>query len=178
MHEKLDQVISQKAENIEIINKLQEQIVRLEIRAPSYGLVKGLAVNTVGAVVQSGQTLMEIVPLDKALEVQVKIAPKDIGHIKIGQPVQIKFSTYDFSRYGSVPGKLKQISATTFSAEDGERYYQGLVSLDKHYVGDNPGNTIMPGMTVMADIVTGDKTILQYMLKPIHRAVISAFTER
>lgn len=177
-HEKLDQIIAQKSENIEIVNKLQEQINRLQIRAPAKGLVKGLSVNTVGAVVRPGQTLMEIVPLGKQLEVQVKISPKDIGHLKIGQAVQLKFSTFDFSRYGSVTGRLEQISATTFTGENGERYYQGRVSLEKGHVGDDPGNVIMPGMTVMADIITGDKTILQYLLKPIHRAIKTAFTER
>jgi len=178
MHEKLDQVIAQKSENIEVIKKLEEQVDRLQIRAPARGLVKGLTVNTVGAVIQPGEKMMEIVPLGKKLEVQVKISPKDIGHLKIGQPVQVKFSTFDFSRYGAVLGRLDQISATTFSGNDGERYYQGHVSLGKDHVGNDPGNIIMPGMTVMADIITGDKTILQYLLKPIHRAMKTAFTER
>ena len=164
--------------NIEIINKLEERTSRLNLRAPARGLVKGLSVNTIGAVIQPGQTLMEIVPLDKDLEVSVKISPQDIGHLEVGQPVQVKFSTFDFSRYGSVQGHLEQISATTFSGEQGERYYQGRVSLVQNYVGTNPDNQIMPGMTVMADVITGEKTILEYMLKPIHVSLKTAFTER
>lgn len=145
---------------------------------PSRGLVKGLSVNTIGEVIQPGQTIMEIIPLDKALEVAVKISPQDIGHLKVGQAVQVKFSTFDFSRYGSIAGHLEQISATTFSGENGDRYYQGRILLDQNHVGVNPENMIMPGMTVMADVITGDKTILQYMLKPIHVSLKTAFTER
>ena len=177
-HEKLDQINAQKAENIEIVHSLKERIARLQIRAPITGIVKGLSVNTVGAVIQPGQTLMEIVPHDTNLEVLVKIMPKDIGHLKPGQPVQLKFSSFDFSRYGSATGQLDQISATTFSGTNGERYYQGHVALEKNYVGNNHNNIVIPGMTVMADIITGEKTILQYLLKPIHKAMKTAFTER
>lgn len=176
--ERLDQILSEKAQNFELIEKLQERISRLQIRAPIDGMVKGLSVNTIGAVIQPGQKIMEIVPLDKSLEVSVKISPQDIGHLQIGQNVQVKFSTFDFSRYGSLPGKLDRISATTFSSEDGERYYQGRILLDRNYVGSNPQNIILPGMTVMADVITGQKTILQYMLKPIHISLKTAFKER
>jgi len=177
-HEKLDQVLAEKAQNIEIIQKLEERISRLAIRAPTQGLVKGLAVNTIGGIVQPGQTIMEIVPLDRQLEVEVKISPKDIGHLTVGQPVQVKFSTYDFSRYGAVEGTLERISATTFTGDGGERYYQGIVLLSKNYVGNSPANMVLPGMTVMADIITGEKTILQYLLRPIHLSLKTAFTER
>lgn len=176
--ERLSLVSSEKAQNIEIIEKMQERIGRLNITAPSRGLVKGLNINTIGAVIKPGQNILEIVPLDKHLEVAVKISPQDIGHLKIGQPVQVKFSTFDFSRYGSVQGTLDHISATTFSSNEGDRYYKGRVILTQNYVGTNPDNTIMPGMTVMADVITGNKTILEYMLKPIHVSLKTAFTER
>ena len=108
----------------------------------------------------------------------MKISPQDIGHLKVGQAVQVKFSTYDFSRYGFVKGTLDQISATTFQGDKGERFYQGRILLDQNYVGNDPDNVVMPGMTVMADVITGEKTILQYMLKPIHLSMKTAFTER
>jgi membrane fusion protein, adhesin transport system len=177
-HERLDQVMAERAQNTEIIAKLKDRTDRLSVRAPVSGVVKGLAVNTVGAVAQPGQTLMEIVPLDAQLVVQARISPQYIGHLKTGQPVQVKLSSFDFSRYGFVTGTLEQISPTTFTGDKGERYYQGLIRLDRNYVGDNPHNTIVPGMTVMADIVTGRKTILEYLLKPIHVAVKTAFSER
>lgn len=174
----LDQILAEKEQNIQVIRKLDERIGRLDIRSPAHGFVKGLSVNTIGAVIQPGQTIMEIVPVDRRLEVRVKILPKDIGHLAIGQMVQVKFSTYDFSRYGSVQGKLDRISATTFTGENGDRYYQGFILLDKNYVGDSPENIVLPGMTVMADVITGEKTILQYLLKPIHVSLKTAFTER
>lgn len=176
--QQLSAVVAEMQQNIELINKLEERIGRLQVRSPADGVVKGLSVNTIGSVIQSGQTLMEIVPLNKNLEVSVKISPQDIGHLEIGQTVQVKFSSFDFSRYGSVQGKLDHISATTFSGENGGRYYQGRVLLDQDFVGVNPKNKIVPGMTVMADVVTGEKTILQYLLKPIHVSLKTAFTER
>ena len=178
INEKLDQIMAEEAQNKELMAKLTEQFERMHIKAPVRGLVKGLAVNTIGGVIQPGQTIMEIVPLNHQLEASVKISPQDIGHLKVGQSVQLKFSTFDFSRYGSMEGKLEQISPTTFAAEDGSRYYRGRVSLDKAFVGSNPNNIVLPGMTVMADIITGEKSILQYMLKPIHISLKTAFTER
>lgn len=176
--ERLDQIMAEIAQNAETIEKLKERVARLDIRAPTDGLVKGLAVNTLGAVIQPGQVLAEIVPLDERLMVQVKIPPQHIGHVRPGQSVQVKFSSFDFSRYGFVQGRLRQISATTFSGENGERYYEGRIDLEKAHVGDNPQNAIVPGMVVMADIVTGRKTVLDYLLKPIHNALKTAFTER
>lgn len=178
INERLDRILAEKSQNVEVIDKLQERINRMQIRAPSHGLVKGMIVNTAGAIIQPGQTLMEIVPLDKELEVQVKISPKDIGHLGAGQAVQLKFSSFDFSRYGSVKGTLDQISATTFANDSGERYYQGRILLSQNHVGHNTDNRIMPGMTVMADVITGEKTILQYLLKPIHVSLKTAFSER
>lgn len=177
-YEKLALVEADISQNREVIDKLQERIDRMSIRAPTDGFIKGISVNTIGAVVRPGDTLMEIVPQDKQLEVAVKISPKDIGHLKLGQKVQVKFSTYDFSRYGFVQGTLDYISATTFTVENDERYYQGRVLLNQDYVGGNPDNIILPGMTVMADVITGEKTILQYLLKPIHISLRTAFTER
>ncbi len=174
----LSVVVNEKAQNHELIEKLQERISRLKIKAPAHGLIKGLSINTIGSVVAPGQTIMEIVPLDEELEVSVKILPQDIGHLTIGQDVQVKFSTFDFSRYGSVKGRLAQISATTFVGENGDRFYKGRVLLEQNYVGEDQSNTIIPGMTVMADIITGKKTVLQYMLKPIHVSLKTAFTER
>ena len=172
----LESDMAQLKENIE---KLQEQVSRLEIRSSSYGYVKSLKVKTIGAVVQTGQVLAEIVPLEGNLIVETQINPKDVGHIQIGQRVTVKFSAYDFSRYGTVEGRLDYISATTFVNTDNSRYYLGRVSLSKNYVGnDSKYNIILPGMTVQADIVTGSKSILAYLLKPIHTSVSTAFTER
>jgi HlyD family secretion protein/adhesin transport system membrane fusion protein len=177
-NQKLGAVIALRAENRETIKKLTVRVARLDVRAPVRGIVKGLSVNTIGSVVQPGQVLMEIVPADAPLVVDLKIPTRYIGHMKTGQRVQVKFSSYDFSRYGAVPGRLDFISAAAFTGRNGERYYQGRVSLKRGYVGANPHDVIMPGMTVMADVITGDKTILEYLLKPIRNALSTAFTER
>jgi HlyD family secretion protein/adhesin transport system membrane fusion protein len=177
-NERLDQLMGEKAQNAEVISKMRDRVSRLEVRAPARGIVKGLAVNTVGAVVQPGQVVMEIVPVDEQIVVQVKISPQHIGHVKTGQKVQVKFSSFDFSRYGIVSGELDQISAATFTGDKGERYYQGRIRLDHNYVGHDPRNVVVPGMTVMAEIITGRKTVLDYLLKPIHIAMKTAFTER
>ena len=178
VNERLDAVLNEQQQNTEILSKLEQRYNRLTIRAPVDGIVKGLAVNTIGAIVKPGETLMEIVPVGHELVVQVKIAPQHIGHLKQGQPVKVKLSSYDFSRYGLVNGTLDHISATTFSAEGGERYYQGRIKLEHSYVGRDQANRIVPGMTVMAEIITGEKTILQYLLKPIHNSLKTAFSER
>jgi HlyD family secretion protein/adhesin transport system membrane fusion protein len=175
----LDAIEAELRQNQEVIAKLDGQVGRLELRAPVRGLVKGLAVNTIGAVVAPGQVLLEIVPLDETLMVEIRIPPQHIGHLSLGQPVQVRVSSYDFGRYGAVQGTLASVSATTFTGPTGERFYRGRVRLAQHHVGSDPvANPILPGMTVMADIVTGDKTVLDYLLKPIERSLKTAFTER
>jgi len=178
INERLDAIIADKAQNTELLREMEDRYQRLSIRAPVGGVVKGLAVNTIGAVIRPGETLMEIVPTGDELVVEVKIPPQHIGHLKLGQKVKVKLSSYDFSRYGLVNGTLEQISATTFSGEGGERYYQGRIRLEHNYVGRDKDKHIMPGMTVMAEIITGEKTILQYLLKPIHNSLKTAFSER
>lgn len=178
INERLDAVINEKAQNEELLRKLEERSNRLAVRAPVSGIVKGLAVNTIGSIVKPGETLMEIVPVDHEMVVQVKIQPQHIGHLKLGQPVKVKLSSFDFARYGLVNGKLEHISATTFDGQNGDRYYQGRVKLEHNYVGHDKSNLVVPGMTVMAEIITGEKTILQYLLKPIHNSLKTAFSER
>lgn len=160
------------------IEKLEDQLNRLAVKAPINGVVKGVAVFA-GNVVQPGATLLEVVPVTGEMLVESKVNPRDIGHINVGDPVKVKVLTYDFARYGSISGKLTNISASTFENKEGQPYYQATVSLDKQYFEHRNGKKYLkPGMTVQADIVTGQKTILQYLLKPVHRAGESAFRER
>ncbi|MFN7112807.1 MAG: HlyD family type I secretion periplasmic adaptor subunit [Alphaproteobacteria bacterium] len=177
-NQRLDGIISAQAQNQELMAKLRDRVARLDVRAPVRGTVKGLSVNTIGNVVQPGQTLMEILPADAPLVVSLKIPPRYIGHIRTGQSVQVKCSSFDFSRYGALPGTLEFISAASFSGDGGERYFQGRVRLSRSHVGEDTRNIVIPGMTVMADIITGEKTVLQYLLKPVRNAMSTAFTER
>ncbi len=177
--QKLGDVEEKRFETQDLYEKALLQVNRLEVRAPTNGVVKGLEVNTIGGVIRPGSRLMEIVPSGGELFAEVKVSPNDIGHIKIGYPVIIKVTSYDFSRYGSIDGKVTGLSATTFTNEQGQSFYKGLISLGKNYVGNVEGrNVILPGMIVNVDIITGTKSLLAYFLKPIHKALNSAFSER
>lgn len=173
-------VTAELAQVEESVARLQDRVKRLEVGAPVRGYVQNLKAKTVGAVVPAGGMIMEIVPVDDDLLVETKINTRDIGHLVTGQKVIVKVASYDFVRYGSVGGTLKSVSATTYLDEkDNTPYYKGWVHLDHPWVGDkNAGNRVLPGMTVQADIVTGEKTLLQYLLKPIHASVAQAFHER
>lgn len=162
----------------EVVARLKDRAHRLEIRAPVTGIVKGLAVNTIGEVVTSGASLMEILPIEEKLVVAIRIMTADMGHVTVGQSANVKVNSYDFGRYGVVPGKLVFISATTFVGANGEKFYRGRVELDRNYVGDREDLQVLPGMSVQAGIVTGEKTIIEYLLKPIQRAFESGLNER
>jgi HlyD family secretion protein/adhesin transport system membrane fusion protein len=168
--------LSQIEENIK---KLNEQVGRLNIVSPSDGIVKVLNIKTIGGVVESAQVLAQIVPLEGQLILETRIDPKDIGYINIGQKANVKISAYDFSRYGTVEGNVEYISATTFSNPDNSKYYTCRISIAKNYIGTDPTkNLIIPGMAVQADIVTGSKSLLAYLLKPINNSLTTAFSEK
>ena len=175
----LEEVETQIAQNKETLSKLQGRVDRMAVRAPVRGLVKGLRINTIGGVIGAGEPIMEIVPLDRTLIVEAHIPPREIGNLKVGQPARVKVSAFDFSRYGVIEGTLEFLSATTFVNEHEQSFYKGRITLSKNHVGHNPGeNLILPGMTVKADIITGEKTVLAYLLKPIHTSLDTAFRER
>ena len=159
--------------------RAEDRVDRLEIVAPVRGIVKGLRTKTINGVVRPGEALMELVPLGDALVAEVKIMPGDIGHVAIGQSARVKVSTYDSSRLGGVEGTLEHVSASTFQEDRGDAYYKGVIELSQDYVGSDPSaNPILPGMVVDADIVTGNRSLFRYLLKPIQRGLDSAFHER
>lgn len=163
----------------EALVQARDRVRRLKIVAPVRGIVKGLLIHTIGGIIPPGEVITEIVPLDKELVVEAKIKPRDVGHVRIGQPVTVKVTTYDFARFGGITGELKDVSASTFLDEQGEPYYKGIIGLDRSYVGkDQSQNRVMPGMTVQADIKTGKKTLFSYLLKPVYSSVSTSFRER
>ncbi len=175
----LEEIDTQIAQNKETLDKLEGRVNRMAVRSPAHGLVKGLKVNTIGGVIGAGEPIMEIVPLDSTLVVETHFQPRDIGNLKLGQPARVKVSAFDFSRYGVIEGNLAFLSATTFVDEQNNSFYKGRIILSQNYVGsDSKRNLILPGMTVEADIITGKKTVLAYLLKPIHNSLNSAFSER
>ncbi len=159
--------------------KFKDRVNRLEVTAPVSGVVKGLVVNTIQSVIKPGETIMEIVPSGDELIVESKINTSDIGHIYAGQEADIKVNSYDPQRFGTVKGEVKQISASTFLDEERQPYYRAKIALQKHYIGNNPDRYhVIPGMTVQADIKTGEKSVLDYLLKPVYRGFQNAFQER
>ncbi len=155
---------------------LADKVKHSAIRSPVRGTVKRLLVNTVGGVVQPGRDLVEVVPLEDALLLEAKVLPKDIAFLRPGQRAIVKFTAYDFSIYGGLDAKLEQIGADSVTDEKGNTFYVVLVRTDKSNLGENL--PIIPGMVAEVDIVTGQKSILAYLLKPVLRAKQAALTER
>jgi len=156
-----------------------DRVTRTSVRSPVDGTVKQLLINTVGGVVKPGMDILEIVPLDKNVLVETKIKPSDIAFIYPGQKAILKFTAYDFAIYGGLEGEVTLISADTITDEKGEEFYLVRVKCDKNYLGseDNKKNIII-GMTAQVDIITGKKTVMQYIMKPILRAKYNALRER
>ncbi len=162
-----------------LITNLKENLHNARIKVPVSGIVHNLTVQTKGEVIPAGKTIFEIVPIGKKLIAEIKISPKDIGHTSVDQKAVLKFTAYDISTYGALDGTIVRISPTTFLDGRGVPYYKGMIKLNKGYLGDNPNtNLILPGMTLEADIRTGSKTVLQYLLKPIYKSGRQALRER
>ncbi|MGY5450607.1 HlyD family type I secretion periplasmic adaptor subunit [Agarivorans sp. MS3-6] len=158
---------------------LRDRVDRTSVMSPVKGTVKKIYINTVGGVVQPGMSIMEIVPMEDNLLVEAKIQPKDIAFLRPGLKTVVKFSAYDFSIYGGLDGQLEHISADTILDEEGNSYYLVRVRTDKNYLGsDSAPLPIIPGMLSSVDIITGKKSILDYLLKPIIKAQQSALRER
>lgn len=175
----LNRVESELSQARESLKKRSDRVTRLEVKSPVTGYVKGLKLNTIGSVIPAGQTLMEIVPAEETLVVEVRIPTEQIGRVAIGQPVQVKVDSYDYVRFGTVDGKLDYVSAMTFTDEARNEYFKGRVTLARSNIGPALSNhKIIPGMTVDADIVIGEKTVLAYLLKPIRSAIYNSFTEQ
>ncbi|MEW5728021.1 MAG: HlyD family type I secretion periplasmic adaptor subunit [Pseudomonadota bacterium] len=177
--DELGVTVSELAQVQESILRLEDRVKRLVVTSPTRGYVKGLVFKNPGSVIQPGALVCELVPTDRELKVEAKVTTRDIGFVKPGQRVKVKVTTYDFARYGAVWGELISTSASSFVNEEGDPYFKASVKLDQNFVGDKPGvHVIAPGMTVQAEIITGDKTLLQYMLKPIFTQMQQSFHER
>lgn len=155
---------------------LEDKIKHSDLRSPVRGTVKRLLVNTVGGVVQPGKDVIEIVPLEDNLVLEAKIAPRDIAFLRPGQGAVVKFTAYDFSVYGGLSAKLENIGADSVTDERGNTFFIVRVRTTQSELGE--GLPVIPGMVAEVDIVTGKKSILSYLLKPILRAKQAALTER
>lgn len=155
---------------------LADKIKYAEIRSPVRGTVQRVFTNTVGGVVQPGREVIEMVPLDDDLLVEAKVSPKDIAFLHPGQDAIVKFTAYDFVVYGGLRGKVEHISPDTVTDEKDRTFY--IVRVRTERAGFDPSLPILPGMMTQVDILTGKKTVLAYLLKPVLRAQQNALTER
>ena len=156
---------------------LADRVKLAEVRSPVRGTVNTLTANTVGGVVQPGKDILDIVPMDDTLLLEVQIHPKDIGFLHFGQKAEVKFTAYDYAIYGGLTGQVEQIGANTITDEKGNSFYVVKVRTDRASVGDD-SRPIIPGMQAEVHVLTGQRTVMQYLLKPILRAKANAFTER
>ncbi len=175
----LGQALQNRASLAEKQETFKDQVSRTLVTAPSAGIVKQIHVNTLGQVIRPGMDLVEIVPLEDNLLIEARIRPSDIAFLHPGQKATIKVTAYDFSIYGGLPGKVERISADTLKDERNQTYFLVEIQTPKTNLGtkDKPLK-IIPGMTVSVDIITGKKTILSYILKPLLKAKQNALTER
>ncbi|EIK44674.1 HlyD-family secretion protein [Cellvibrio sp. BR] len=172
----LSEVLSKIASLSESSTGLADKIKYAEIRSPVRGTVQRVFTNTVGGVVQPGREVIEMVPLDDQLIVEAKVSPKDIAFLHPGQEAIVKFTAYDFVVYGGLKGKVEHISPDTITDEKERTFY--IVRVRTERAGFDPTLPIMPGMMTQVDILTGKKTVLAYLLKPVLRAQQNAMTER
>lgn len=171
--------LTELSETQSAIRKLTDRVVRLTVSAPVRGIVQNLATKTIGEVIEPGGLVAQIVPVDDELVAEVRVLPDDIGHIQVGHPAQIKITTYDPARFGAIDGEVRRISASTFRDEQDEPYYKVIIALAKPHVGlGTVHHAVLPGMVVNAEIVTGSKSLVRYLLKPVFRSLDIAFTER
>lgn len=175
----LNKVWSELAALKEAMPALADRVSRTDIKSPLKGVVNRVFVTTVGGVVKPGEPLAEIVPVDEDLVVEAMVLPKDIGFVKLNQTARVRLTTYDYSIYGAIEGKVVNIGADAIPNDKGEAFYLARVEIKKASVDSVFKNlTIMPGMQAQIDIVTGGKTVWQYLSKPLVAVKENAFRER
>ncbi|CDT50928.1 ABC transporter: Membrane fusion protein [Vibrio coralliirubri] len=161
------------------VRSSQAKLTNTMLVSPLQGLVQSLPSTQNGGVIQPGGTVVEIVPVGGKADFKARLSPRDIGFVSVGQPTRIKIDAFDYSRFGALKGVVESISPTTSQSERGEIYYEVVVSVDTPYFRDNPESfSILPGMTGEVDITTGEKSVFQYLWKPIYTNVSVAFGER
>ena len=154
-------------------------MTRTDVRSPVKGIVKHIMVNTIGGVVRPGESIMEVVPVDDTLLVEAEVMPADIAFLHPGQRAMVKITAYDFSIYGGLQGTVENISADTIEDDRGENHYLVKVRTQQNAITYHGQQLpIIPGMTASVDILTGEKSVLDYLLKPLLKAKQNALRER
>jgi adhesin transport system membrane fusion protein len=165
---------------MERITAGEDRVTRTDVRSPVRGTIKRLLVTTVGGVIQPGEDLVEIVPLEDTLLVEARVRPSDIAFLHPGLPATVKVTAYDFSIYGGLDATVEDISADTITDEErNESFFRVRVRTERNHLGAEADPLpIIPGMTTQVDIMTGEKTVMDYLLKPLRRARERALRER
>lgn len=177
--EELNKVTLELSRLQETSEALVDRVKRTMVISPVAGTVKQLLVKTIGGVIQPGMDIVEIVPSEEIMLVEARVRPADIGYLHPGQKAKVKFSAYDFSVMGGLDGEVVHISPDTIQDEDGDSFYLVRIETNRTFIGpDGRELPIIPGMTVSVDILTGKKTILDYLLKPILKTKQLAMSER
>lgn len=174
------EVTTRMAINEETIRGAEARQQRNELRAPADGIVNDVQITTVGGFVNAGEKIMQIVPVGEKLLVETRVAPSDIAFIKVGDRAIVKVTAYDFSIYGGIDGVVQQVSADSiFDEVEREAYYTVVIETDNAFI-ERAGQSfpIVPGMICDVEILTGRRTILSYLLKPVSKAFDRALTER
>ena len=163
----------------ELLSKATDQGVRAEVRSPNDGIVKNMKFTTLGGVVRPGDPIMEIVPTGDNLVVETKLNPTDRGYVTRGQRALVKVSTYDYARYGGLDGEVILVAPDSTTDQKGNVYFRVVVQPEKTYLGRRSGELpITPGMQATADIHTGTKSVMEYLIKPVLKLRHEAFRER
>nr|WP_259645055.1 HlyD family type I secretion periplasmic adaptor subunit [Pseudomonas cichorii] len=158
---------------------IDDRMSRTTVVSPVRGIVKTLKINTIGGVVQPGSDLLEIVPLEDNLLIEARVRPQDVAFLHPGQKAMVKFSAYDYTIYGGLPAKLEVIGADTVTDDKGNSFYLIQVRTDRNHLGgDEKPMMIIPGMVATVDIITGEKSVMDYLLEPVLKARGEALRER
>lgn len=177
--DELNEVESELAQLSEAQINLKDRVARTVVTSPVKGTVKTINIATVGGIIQPGMDLVEIVPIEDNLLIEAKILPKDIAFLRPGLEAVVKFTAYDFAIYGGLKGSLEHISADTIQDDDGNSFYLVRIRTEKNNLGSTEHPLpIIPGMLAQVDLMTGKKSVLDYLLKPILRARQQALRER
>ena len=158
---------------------IEDRVSRTTVISPVNGIIKQLKINTIGGVVQPGNDMLEIVPLEDNLLIEAKVRPQDVAFLHPGQKAMVKFSAYDYTIYGGMKANLELISADTITDDEGNSFYLIQVRTEKSHLGSEQNPLlIIPGMIATVDIITGEKSVLDYLLKPVLKARSEALRER
>ncbi len=177
--EELGRVEIALAQTREQLQTASELVKQTALHSPIDGIVKNLRQHTIGGVVQPGEAIMEIVPVRDTLIIETKLSPIDVGYVGVGQKADVKILTYDFLRYGSLNGIVKNVAADTSTDFKGEPYFRVEIETDRNYLGKDVGSLpITPGMQAEINIKTGKRSVFDYLMSPVLKTHHAAFRER